>query len=670
MLSCRALLPALCLGAALPFAPARAQTPAAAATALRLPRFFADGMVVQRDAKIPVWGWGAPGSTVGVGISLADTTRRTTRMTASFVRVGPDSTWKVVLPALRAGGPYEIDIAANGGGNAGEHVTVRDVLVGDVWVASGQSNMEFTLARGNDAAREIAAAHDSGIREFKVPTSWSWTPEADVVGGGWSPADPQHAANLSAVAYFFARDLRKSVGVPIGIVNTTWGGSAIETWIAPRAQGLGDSAWQAVSAREQAYAAAQRDTMEAHVGAPLPTVDAGLVNGRALWADPALDDASWKTIPVPGGWEQNGYPGLDGVAWLRTTVTLSSAEARGGARLSLGTVDDDDRTWVNGVEVGQTVGYNVPRLYDVPASALHAGANVIAVRVFDGGGGGGIMAAPEQLYLEVGGARRPLAGAWRFRVGVVALGTDAMHINKVPAVVYNRMINPLLPMPVRGFIWYQGESNADRNEQALAYRAQFAAMITSWRKSWGHGDLPFLWVQLPNYGPVDSVPPTVAPWAALRESQTAALALPNTGQAVTIDVGEAGDIHPKDKQDVGHRLALVAEKVAYHKRVDAAGPTYQAMRVANGRATLDFTNLDGGLAARASGDSIPGFAIAGADRRFVWANARLDGDRVIVWSDAVKAPVAVRYAWGNSPRAAGLYGKGGLPAAPFRTDAW
>ena len=640
----------------------RAPASAGDTTALRLHRLVADGMVVQRDAPVVVLGWAPAGTPVTVTVA-----GRTGRDTADA-----GGAWRVELPAMRAGGPHEIVVEG-----AGARRTVRDVVVGDVWVASGQSNMEWPLADAADGPRDAAAANDPLLRHFKVPTSWSWTPEADLVGGSWAKAEPQHAGRFSAVAYHFARELRAWARVPIGIVNASWSGSAIEPWISREAQGLGDSAWRAIVERERAHQEGMRDALRARLG-ELPTEDAGMAGGRAVWADPAHDDAAWQEIAVPGAWEGAGYAGLDGIAWYRTAFTLTAAEARSGARLSLATVDDADVAWVNGVEVGRTDGYAARRRYGVPASALREGRNVLAVRVTDGGGNGGIVGAAPDVHLEIGGAPRPLAGRWRFRVGVVRLGEDGQHVNKIPAVLHHRMIHPLLPFPIRGVIWYQGESNANDDRQALAYRDQFATLVRSWRQEWTRGptaDFPFLWAQLANFGPVDSVPPASAAWALHREAQSAALALPNTGQAVTIDIGDPADLHPRNKRDVGRRLALAARRVAHgDSTVVAAGPTYRRHRVEGSRVVIELDAPDG-LAARdatgvASGDRVAGFAIAGADGRFVWADARIEGDRVVVWSDQVPRPVAVRYAWGNSPPAAGLYGRTGLPAAPFRTDDW
>ncbi len=642
----RALTRALFLGVVL-------ASPTTSSAQMRLSPLIGDGMVIQRGAQVPVWGFAAPGARITVTLD-----RR-----GYSARAGADSAWRVLLPALPAGGPHELRIAG-----PDTALTVRDVLVGDVWLCSGQSNMELTVAEARDAAGEIAAAGDARIRHFKVPRGWATTPQAEVAGGRWAPADPAHAAAFTAVGYFFARALRAHTDVPIGLINSSWGGSRIEAWMSGSALGLDSAAlgriWVGERAQEERLAAALR----ARIG-DLPRRDAGLVDGQALWAAADLDDAGWATLPVPGLWETAGYEGLDGVAWYRTAFELTPEEAARGVRLGLGRIDDSDIAWVNGREVGRTQqAYNQPRLYDVPATALHAGRNVLAVRVEDTGGGGGIWGDSALVYLETGGARRPLAGSWKFRVGAVTSDTDADK-NQVPTALYNRMIHPLLEYPVRGVLWYQGESNAGSNADATAYAAQFQAMIREWRAGWRQPTLPFLFVQLPNYMPADSQPSESA-WALLRESQSAALALPATAQVVAIDLGEAGDIHPRNKQDVGARLALAARKVAYAENLVYSGPTCARHEVRGGRVVVRFQNVGGGLVAHGDGGGPGGFAIAGADRRFVWAHAAIEGDRVIVWSERVPEPVAVRYGWGNNPDGANLFNREGLPAAPFRTDAW
>jgi sialate O-acetylesterase len=612
-------------------------------------------MVLQRDAPIPMWGWATPQSTITV--TLAGRTERGVADAAGA--------WHMQVPALPAGGPHVLTVSSDGA-----TLTIRDVLVGDVWLASGQSNMEWPLSATTGGVAHAATVRDAQLREFAVPRGWSMTPEQDLEGGAWASADPQRVERFSAVAYYFARDLRASLGVPIGIIHTSWGGSNIETWMSREALALSDSAWNAIVERDRAREATLRDVLRARIG-ELPTADGGLVDGRAIWADPALDDASWDSVPVPSLWEQAGFAGLDGVAWYRTSFSLTEPESRQEVRIALGRIDDDEITWVNGAEVGRTRGYAQPRVYTVPASALRPGRNNVTVRVVDGGGGGGMYGDALQFYIEIGPTRRSLAGTWRFKVGSVSFQPDGQRINKIPTVLYNRMLHPLQRYPIKGVIWYQGESNANSDEQAGAYRALFTELIRSWRREWRGTarEFPFLWVQLPNFGAVDTVPPARAAWATLRESQAAALRLPHTGQAVTIDAGDPGDIHPRDKEPVGQRLARVARRVAYGEAVLASGPTYRRHTIRNGRVTIEFGDIGSGLESR-SGSAVRGFAIAGADGRWVWADARIDGDRVIVSSASVPQPVAVRYAWSNSPDRPGLYNREGLPAAPFRTDDW
>ena len=634
-----------------------ARAAAAQDAPLRLARLFSDGVVLQRGTPIPVWGWARPGDTVSVALHGAS---------ARAVANGQGQ-WRALLPASAAGGPWALEVSSGT-----TRLRVADVLVGDVWVASGQSNMEFALRNDRDAATAIPAAHDSLLREFKIPISWSEAPEDTLAGGAWVPADSEHVKGFSAVAYWFARDLRAAERVPIGIVNATWGGSAIETWMSAEAQHLPSSA----GARGIAAARESLDSVRRVMTARFGDIsrDPGLTDGAAPWADPALDDSAWASIAVPALWESQGYDGFDGIAWYRTSLVLAPDEAARGATLSLGPVDDDEITWVNGVEVGRTTGWDVPRRYAVPASALRAGRNVIAVRVDDHGGGGGIYGAAGDVRLTTATRELPLAGQWRFKVARGGYVLDAQRINKIPVITWNAMVRPLLPMAIRGVIWYQGESNANDTAQARAYARQFRTLIESWRGTFASGTeprFPFLWVQLPGYGPPDTgTHGAGGPWALQREAQERALALPATGRAVTIDVGEPRDIHPKDKADVGHRLALVARRVAYGERVAASGPVYRSHVIRAGRVAVTFDHAEGGLVARGGDAALGAFAVAGADHRWVRAQARVERTRVVVWSDAVPHPVAVRYAWADDPVGATLYNGAGLPAAPFRTDDW
>jgi sialate O-acetylesterase len=617
-----------------------------------------DGMVIQRQVTVPIWGSAAAGSLITVTFDRQSYT----------TRADDAGHWRVELAAREAGGPYEMKIVA-----AAEEIRVEDLLVGDVWVCSGQSNMEWVVAYSTNAEEEIAAADDPTIRHFKVPRSWAAEPETTLAGGTWETADAGHVGGFTAAGYFFARSLRPDVDVPIGLINTTWGGSRIEAWMSAESLGLDEQGRRDLEARERDY---ERDTLariEAMAGG-LPDRDPGLVDGRAVWADPGLDDSGWHELDVPALWEEAGWEGMDGIGWYRTTFDLTADEVAGGVLLGLGMIDDSDTSWVNGSEVGRTEqAWNQSRVYQVPPAVLQPGRNTLAVRVEDTGGGGGIYGDPELLYVEVAGERRSLGGTWRFAIGVIELNLEDRN-REVPTKLYNKMVHPLLPFPIKGILWYQGESNTGPDD-AFVYRRQFTTMIEDWRRRWGAEELPFLFVQLASFLPPPTEP-TESNWALLRESQTAALALPGTAQVVLVDAGDADDVHPRNKQIVGERLALAARKTAYGEEIVFSGPAYRGHQVEDGRVVIEFDHVGGGLVARdAARGNLTGFAIAGADRRFVWAEARLeeaqaDSVRVVVSSTLVPSPVAVRYGWADNPEGANLYNREGLPASPFRTDDW
>ncbi|MFC2086024.1 sialate O-acetylesterase, partial [Bacteroidota bacterium] len=457
------------------------------------------------------------------------------------------------------------------------------------------------------------------------------------------------------------------IDVPIGLINTTWGGSRLEPWMNAESLGLDEAAVAKIRSDVDAWEESIRQELESRIG-ELPEEDRGYENGVAIWASPDLDDTGWNLIEVPGTWEQGGYPGMDGIGWYRTTFELSEDEAANGVILGVGMIDDSDVTWVNGHRVGgMEMAYNRPREYDVAAEALRTGTNVVSIWVEDTGGGGGIYGDPSLLFLDVGRERLSLAGTWKFEVGRIDVNLEGFN-NQVPTLLYNKMIYPIIDYPIVGALWYQGESNAGP-EDAFEYRSLFKTMISQWREDWGIGDFPFLFVQLANYMEARDQP-VESNWALLRESQGEALSLPNTAQAVTIDIGEAADIHPRNKKDVGLRLALAARSVYYNEEVVYSGPVQRSYTVQDGKVYIEFDHIGEGLELRDVPEGISGFAVAGPDSQFVWANSVLDGDKVVVWNDTVADPVAVRYAWADNPLGANLYNTAGLPASPFRTDEW
>lgn len=610
-------------------------------------RLFSDGVIVQRNAEVPVWGTTPSGSSVTLLFDGA----------LQEVEVGPDGTWQGNLEPHPAGGPHTLTISV---GDSTVHI--RDVWFGDVWIASGQSNMAWPVADAADAENEIRSANDPFIRHFKVPRSWSYEQETTLAGGAWHHADSTHVGAFSAVGYYFARSLRTSVDVPVGIINASWGGSRIEPWMDGDALAMDPGELDAILAEDrQQIENLKREFREAHQASE--DEDPGLKDSVAVWADPNLDTSGWGDIVVPGNWEAAGYPGLDGIAWYRTTIELSEEQIGSGqATLYLSQVDDNEMTWVNGTLVGQTWGWTIPREYSIPAGVLQPGENTIAVRVEDGLANGGMLGDAEAIRLEIGSASMPLAGNWKFRIGKFVVDQNG-RANQLPTLLYNKMIHPLKSFPITGFLWYQGESNAGVKD-AVKYAGQFSSLISNWRAVWETPDAPFLFVQLASFHP--ALPePVNSDWAILRESQSTALALPKVGQAVTIDIGEAEDIHPRNKQDVGHRLALAARHIAYGQELVYSGPRYRDHRVENDQIIITFDHVGSGLVAR--GSQPGGFAVAGTDGRFVWADADIVGNTVVVSSASVENPVAVRYAWADNPDRANLYNKEGLPAAPFRT---
>jgi len=557
---------------------------------------------------------------------------------------------------MQTGGPFELQV------NGKNNIVLSNILIGDVYICSGQSNMEFELKQANNAAQEIAASSYPTIRLFTVKKAMSFTEQKDVQAEQWEECSPSSSGDFSAVAYFFARKLIKDIHIPIGLIHSSWGGTNIETW----------TSWDIMS-KTADYSKVDLVKMEADRAATAKRQQAfqeSLKNDRGdaeKWYDPSANISGWKNIKLPQAWEQTEIGNADGIVWFKKEFELPASLGGKKATLNLGPIDDNDVTYINGKQVGAINGWNTDRVYEIDPAVLAVGKNSIIVKVTDNGGGGGLYGKPDQLYLQSGNEKINLAGDWQYKASALntSFGLADSGPNSFPSQLYNAMIAPLIQFPIAGAIWYQGEANAG---EAYKYRTLFPGMINNWRNKWGY-NFPFLWVQLANFMKADSLP-VQSEWAELREAQNMTLQVPQTGQAVIIDIGEALDIHPKNKQDVGYRLALSAEKLVYGKDIVYSGPVYQSMKTETNKIILQFSNTGGGLVAKDKYGYLKGFAIAGSDQHFVWANATIDGDKVVVWSSAVPAPVAVRYAWANNPDDANLYNKEGLPASPFRTDKW
>lgn len=593
-----------------------------------------------------MWGWASAGESVSVSFNGKTTKAKADKM----------GKWMAKLPPVASGGPMVMKISGKQ-----NSIELKNILMGDVWVCSGQSNMEWIIRNTNDAAREIAESNYPKIRLFTVTKAMSYTPKEDLAGGEWQECNSTTVGDFSAVAYFFGRKLSKELDVPIGLINTSWGGTNIETWTSWDVMGQIEP-YKSVDVSEQSMDAADQQKKRDQYTEAMKN-DRGLTE---KWFDPNTPVTGWKNIAVPADWGQTEVGNADGIIWYRTEIELP-ADFSGAGTLSLGPVDDIDVTYVNGQQVGSISDYSKDRVYDLSKGILQGGKNVIVVKVRDDQGGGGIYGEKEKLFLTAGARKYPLAGMWQYKASVLTTeyGIKNVGPNSFPSLLYNAMAAPIIHFGIKGAIWYQGESNT---YMAYRYRTFFANMIKDWRSKWGY-EFPFFWVQLANFmAPVAE--PSESAWAELREAQSMTLSLPKTGQAVIIDIGEEKDIHPRNKQDVGLRLALSTLKVAYGKEMVYSGPTYKSMKVDGNKIILTFSNTGSGLITKDKYGYVKGFAIAGDDHHFYWAHAVIHGDDVIVSSEHVSNPQAVRYAWGDNPDDANLYNTEGLPASPFRTDTW
>ena len=615
--------------------------------AVTLPKIFTSNMVLQREKEIKVWGWADKGETITVNFNGQSVKTKADK----------NGNWTLTLKPMTHGGPFQMKIS--GKKNA---IDLANILIGDVYICSGQSNMEWVINNTNNAEKEIAESKYPHIRLFTVTKAMAYQPQKDIEGGQWLECNPQTVGDFSAVAYFFGRKLNKDLNIPIGLINSSWGGTNIQTWIS----------WDIMS-KKPGYEKVNYQELEKEMAdrkVKLEKFRESLKNDKGMsekWFDPAMVVEGWKKIQMPKIWESTEIGNADGIIWFKKEFNLPASAEGKKAILNIGPIDDADETWLNGKLIGSTNQYNKDRVYTIEAGLLKQGRNTIIIKVTDTGGGGGLYGAEEQLYLDSDGTKISLAGDWSYKTSAVTteFGIRDTGPNSFPSQLYNAMIAPIIQYPIKGGIWYQGEANT---WEAYNYRTLFADMIKDWRSKWGY-EFPFFWVQLANFMKADATP-TSSDWAELREAQSMTLNLPQTGQAVIIDIGEADDIHPRNKQDVGLRLALAAEKVAYGKDIVYSGPVLESMKKENGKIILSFTDTGNGLMAKDKYGYLRGFTIAGADQKFVWAKAMIEGKKVIVFSETIADPVAVRYAWGNNPDDANFYNKEGLPASPFRTDNW
>ena len=628
-----------------------------------LPSVFTDNMVLQQKTDITFYGDATKNKqlTVKTGWNGKE----------YYTEADGQGKWSLKIPTPAAGGPYEITFSD------GKKLQLKNVMIGEVWFCSGQSNMEMPVAgwgKVMNYEQEIAEAAYPAIRLFQVKKNTSLAPlkEVESTLGGWQECSSATVPEFSALAYFYARALWKELNVPIGVIDCTWGGTPAEAWTSHETlrQVMGFREEMDKLERlgfdpnrmEQAYSEER-----AHWQSLFTEKDKGMENGKLCWTAPSLSEEDWQTISLPGYWEGKGLKDFDGIIWFRRSLEIPAEWAGKPLTLRLGMIDDEDITYFNGVEIARGAGYMTPRTYTIPAKLVKAGKAVLAVRVSDFGGEGGIHGKAEELYVEADGKRICLAGDWKYRIGLSLKGFPPAPVSPVqsssyPTVLFNAMVKPWTAFPIKGVIWYQGEANVGRPEQ---YGDLFPALITDWRRQW-RSDFPFYFVQLANFMESKKIQPD-SEWAALREAQTKALKLDQVGMAVTIDIGLADDIHPKNKQEVGRRLALVALAGSYGKNVSSSAPVFQNYIIKGNKMELDFGQKQDGF--QIKGTTLKGFTIAGPDRVFYPAEAMVHDGKIILSSTEVPAPLAARYGWADNPDC-NLYGENGLPVAPFRTDCW
>jgi sialate O-acetylesterase len=620
---------------------------------VKLPQLIRDSMILQRDMKVNIWGWAAVNEKVNVRLNGKSYKTKT----------GADGKWLITLPPTKAGGPNTIDIIAS------NKITLKEVLFGDVFFCSGQSNMVHQMnIHDVTYAKDIAEANYPQIRQFLIPTlSNLQGPQADLPTGYWKSAVGEDVRPFSAVAYFFAKHFYDKYHVPVGIINASVGGTPIEAWTSE--EGLKDfsSIINTVQKNKDTGYVNQVNRSAAASIKRNPSKDLGML-GEIKWFDVSYIPKNWHTINIPGYWEDQGIKDLNGVVWYRREIDVPASMIGKAVKVFLGRIVDADVLYINGRQVGSTTYMYPQRRYNVPSDVLKAGKNIFVVRVTNNNGKGGFV--PDKPYcLFAGNDTIDLKGNWQYKVGEVfepvnnSTIVQGISLQNQPTALFNAMVAPAINYAIKGILWYQGESNAGRPDE---YAKLLPALIYDWRKQWKQQELPFLYVQLPGFMDYNYLP-TESNWAVLRESQLNALSVPNTAMAVAIDLGEWNDIHPDNKKDIGVRLALAARKLIYKEDNVSSGPIYQSFKKEGNKIIISFDHTGTGLTTN-DGEELSAFAVAGADKKFVWAKAKIEGDKVIAWNDAIPEPMYVRYAWADNPVNPNLFNKEGLPASPFRTE--
>ena len=631
---------------------------------VNLSKLFSSHMVIQRNQDIHIFGTATPG--IKVKAELAGNN--------SNAKVDKDGKFNILLPELKAGGPYELVIYTKD-----TIIRLNDILIGDVWVCSGQSNMEFKLKDSKRAHETLTNPRSDQIRMVNVPRDVEFKPLNEFRNNmQWYSAETDSLKEFSAVGYYFAEELQSKLGIPIGLIGSNWGGTAIEAWTQTQALDSFPQFKERINYIKNTAASVKEieGAGEKEFDRVNEKLFASGVGITQEWFSPTHNTADWKSINVPGFWEKqiSGMEDFDGVVWFKKEFDLPEDFAGKDIDIWLSQIHDYDITWLNGIKIGENYSPFEWRGYTAKDSIVKEKNNVLIVRVYNRKFNGGFDGVPAYFDCYPVGEKEKaisLSGAWSYRIAKeikdtldIPLSSKKYGPNDFPSMLNNAMINPMTGFPVKGAIWYQGEANADK---AFLYRKTFPAMIKNWRQQWNIGNFPFYFVQLANYGQENGKPGDSF-WAELREAQTMTLSLPNTGMATTIDIGNPIDIHPLNKKDVGLRLAYNALDKTYDIETVYSGPMYSKFTIDNSEVILEFTNVGSGLVTN-NEKNPQEFIIAGEDQVFYPAIAKIVNNTIVIKSNKVMEPVSVRYAWKNSPEV-NLYNKDGLPAIPFRTDNW
>ncbi|MBL7816591.1 MAG: hypothetical protein JNL70_16340 [Saprospiraceae bacterium] len=622
---------------------------------IKLCRLFSDHAILQRQKPLPVWGSAKPNETLTV--NLAGQTQK--------IQADTEGSWRVTFPPFEAGGPHKLVVES-----ASETVTVEDILFGDVWLCSGQSNMEWTVAQSNDFLKERKNADFPQIRHFKVEHEVTIEPQKELKSGSWKVSQAETVGGFTAVGFFFAREVYQKTGVPIGLLHSSWGGSQVEGWISKEAmensEELKNYAKNFPKTWEEADFRHESGLKQRLLGNAIAPVS---VEDEAKYTKADYDFSKWHTADAIGQWDWKGIWAWRGNGFMAKMVEIPSEMVDKATTLGLAENFSYNEIYINGKLISAGVLRGARKIF-VPARTWKAGMNKLMIKMNKAiepeWFGLGLSGSPDDLYVSNEVQKISLAGSdWKLMPSFAEPHTFVHSSNNVGATIYNAMIAPLIPFALRGALWYQGESNAGR---AYEYRKTFPLMIEDWRKRW-NDEFPFYFVQLATYGKTQNSNEG-SNWAELREAQTLTLKLPKTGMAVTTDIGNPNDIHPTNKQDVGKRLAVLALQQVYNQTIIARSPMYKSVVFEKGKATLSFDFANNGLVAKDKYGYLKGFEIAGEDRIFHYAKAEIVGDKVIVFHPKGMKPVAVRYAWADAPEDGNLFNTEGYPASPFRTDDW